>query len=374
MVLDDLVGDRAGGDLAGPADQLGDAEGAFPVGVLLAAERGHRAVGPGVHVRAVVGAVDDDRVLGEPELVEQVEELPDDLVVVDHRVVVGGLPAPGLPDALRLRVRAQVHVRGVHPHEERRLGVVLAADEVQRGGRGLVVDGLHPLLGQRPGVLDALLADASVLGLLGRIVGVGRPRADHAPRQQLVVQRRKVVLVGVVGALGLFFGVEVVEVAEELVEAVRRREIDVAITEVVLAELAGRVAVRLEQLGDRRVLRRQTGRGAGEPDLAHARAVDALPGDERRAPGGAALLAVGVREQHALVGDPVDVRRPVAHQPHAVTAEVRDPDVVAPEDEDVGLAVRHARSFRLEESKAAPRRRPSGPCRRAGRVGIPRPG
>ena len=77
VVLDDLVGDRAGGDLAGPADQLGDAEGAFPVGVLLAAERGHRAVGPGVHVRAVVGAVDDDRVLGEPELVEQVEQLAD---------------------------------------------------------------------------------------------------------------------------------------------------------------------------------------------------------------------------------------------------------------------------------------------------------
>ena len=46
------------------------------------------AVGPGVHVRAVVGAVHDDGVLGDAELVEQVEQLADVLVVVDHGVVV----------------------------------------------------------------------------------------------------------------------------------------------------------------------------------------------------------------------------------------------------------------------------------------------
>ena len=42
--------------------------------------------------------------------------------------------------------------------------------------------------------------------------------------------------------LGLLLGVEVVEVAEELVEAVGRRKILVAVAEVVLAELAGGVA------------------------------------------------------------------------------------------------------------------------------------
>ena len=76
-------------------------------------------VGPRVHVRPVVGRVDDDRVLGDAELVELVEHLPDVLVVVDHRVVVGRLPAPGLSDAPRLRVRAEVHVRRVDPDEER---------------------------------------------------------------------------------------------------------------------------------------------------------------------------------------------------------------------------------------------------------------
>ena len=48
----------AGRDLPGPADQLRDAEGAFPVRVLLAAERRHAAVRPRVHVRPVVGRVD----------------------------------------------------------------------------------------------------------------------------------------------------------------------------------------------------------------------------------------------------------------------------------------------------------------------------
>ena len=93
----------AGRDVAGPADHLGHPERALPVGVLLAAERRHAAVGPGVHVRAVVGAVDDDRVVGDAQLVEQVEQLADVLVVVDHRVVVRRLPAPGLADALGLR-------------------------------------------------------------------------------------------------------------------------------------------------------------------------------------------------------------------------------------------------------------------------------
>ena len=57
--------------------------------------------------------------------------------------------------------------------------------------------------------------------------------------------------------LGLILGVQVVEVAEELVEAVNGRQEFVAVAEMVLAELSGRVALRLEQLGNGRVLLRQ---------------------------------------------------------------------------------------------------------------------
>ncbi len=150
VVLDDLVRDGAGRDLAGPADHLRDAERALPVGVLLAAERRHAGVGPGVHVRAVVGAVDDDRVRPRCRARRACRAVSDVLVVVDHRVVVGRLPAARLPDALRLGVRAEVHVSGVEPDEERRVRRRLAIDEVDRVLEHLVVDRLHPLLRQRP--------------------------------------------------------------------------------------------------------------------------------------------------------------------------------------------------------------------------------
>ena len=104
VVLHDLVRDLARLDLARPAHHHRNAERAFPVGVLLAAERRHGAVRPGVHVRAVVGRIHDEGVVGDAELVEIVERLADVLVVVDHRVVIGRLPASRLPDALWLGV------------------------------------------------------------------------------------------------------------------------------------------------------------------------------------------------------------------------------------------------------------------------------
>jgi hypothetical protein len=95
----------------------------------------------------------------------------------------------------------------------------------------------------------------------------------------------------------------VVEVAEELVEAVHGGQEPVLVAQVILAEL--------------------------------------VPGKKRRTASGARLLAVGVGEPHTLVGDPVDIRRPVAHQAVAVPTQVRDAEVVTPDDEDVRL-VRHA--------------------------------
>ena len=57
------------------------------------AKRGDGAVGPCVVVRAVVGRVHDDGVVGEPELVELVEDHAHVVVVLDHGVVVVALPA-----------------------------------------------------------------------------------------------------------------------------------------------------------------------------------------------------------------------------------------------------------------------------------------
>ena len=120
---------------------------------------------------------------------------------------------------------------------------------------------------------------------------------QHAARAELLLERR---ILRIVGQLRLFLGVQVIEVAEELVEAVHGRQVFVAVAEVVLAELAGGVAERLQQFGDGRVFRLQADGGAGHADLGQAGADRVLAGDEGGAAGGAALLRVVVGEGRRL--------------------------------------------------------------------------
>ena len=127
---------------------------------------------------------------------------------------------------------------------------------------------------------------------------------DDAAGPEALAERR---VLRVVLVLGLFLGVEVVEIAEELVEPVVGGQVLVAVAQVVLAELRRRVAERLEQLGDGRVLAAQTFPGAGEADLGQAGAKRVLPGDEGRPTRGTALLTVEVGEPDALAREPVDV-------------------------------------------------------------------
>ena len=105
----------------------------------------------------------------------------------------------------------------------------------------------------------------------------------------------------------------------------------------VLAELTGGIAERLEQFGDGRVFRLKSDSGAGHSDFGQAGAERVLAADEGCASGGAALLAVVVGEGDAFVGDAVDVRRPVAHHASAEVTDVPDADVIAPEDQDIRL-------------------------------------
>ncbi len=326
-MLHDAVRDAAGLDMRRPAHEHRDAERAFPVRVLLAAERRHCAVRPRVHVWAVVGRVHDERVVGDAELVEQVEHLSDIFIVIDHRVVVPRLPLAGLADALRLGVREKMHVRRVEPDEERLARLVLAADEILGRVAEFVVAVFHALLRERARVLDLLLADAAPALLDFRIILVLRPAMQHAARTECVAEAR---VLRVVLHLGFFFGIEVIKVAEEFVEAMHGRQEFVEIAEVVLAELAGRVTLILEQIGDRHRRRLQALWRGRNADLGKAGAIDALPRDERRAPGCTRLLAVRVGEHHAFLREAIDVRRLIAHEAMRVAAEIGLPDVVAP--------------------------------------------
>jgi hypothetical protein len=79
-----------------------------------------------------------------------------------------------------------------------------------------------------------------------------RGRLEHAARPEPLAETR---VLRIVRVLRLFLGVEVIEVAEELVEAVVGWQELVLVAQMVLAELSRRIAERLEQLGDGWVFR-----------------------------------------------------------------------------------------------------------------------
>jgi hypothetical protein len=111
----------------------------------------------------------------------------------------------------------------------------------------------------------------------------------------------------------------------------------------VLAELAGGVAERLQELRDRRIAVLQPDRRGRYPDLGETGAQRRLAGDEGRSSGRAALLGVIVDEHHSFTGDAVDVGGLVAHDAVRIGADVGQADVVAEDDEDVRSLTRRCR-------------------------------
>lgn len=71
-----------------PADQAGHTESPLPVGVLLASKWGRAGVRPGVLVRPVVGGVENDGILGDPEVVHSLQDFADRRIMLDHAVGV----------------------------------------------------------------------------------------------------------------------------------------------------------------------------------------------------------------------------------------------------------------------------------------------
>jgi hypothetical protein len=188
------------------------------------------------------------------------------------------------------------------------------------------------------GILDHLLADPPEGLVDRRIVLVGRLALQDAARAEFLAEVR---ILRIVGILRLLLGVEVIEVAEELIEAVHSRQMLVAVAKMVLAELASGVAEVLHEIGDGRIVRAEAELGAGQADLGEASADRRLSCDERRAAGCAALLTVKIGEHRAFSGDAVNVGRAIAHDAEIVAADVEPADVVRHDEQDVRLALGH---------------------------------
>ena len=213
-----------------------------------------------------------------------------------------------------------VHAGAIPPKEERLLLLHRAVHEIRSRGKGFLVHRFHALFGQRTRVFNAAAGS----------------RFDDAARSELLLEFR---IFGVIRVLRFFLGVQVIEVAEELVEAVIGRQMFIQIAQMVLPELSGHVSLRLQQFGNRRILTLQAFLGSWQAHFQEARPEAALSSDERCAPRCAGLFAIGVREEHALFRDAIYIGRPVTHHALVVGTDVPVADVIAPDDQDVRFLV-----------------------------------
>src|SRR4051812_42519077 len=131
-------------------------------------------------------------------------------------------------------MRKHMHARRVVPQEEGLVGGSRPLHEVARTLEQVVFDGFHPLARQGATVPDGLFSDAAEALVHGRIVLLRGLALQNAARSELLLKYR--VVLRVVLLFRLFLGVEMIEVAVELVEAVGRRQELVAVTQMVLPD------------------------------------------------------------------------------------------------------------------------------------------
>ena len=132
-----------------------------PVGVFLPTEWGGCGIGPGIVVWAVVCGVVDDSVVGDLELIEHFEELTDVHVVFDHATgvfVSTGVLSLDSGHFLSTNVGTEVHAGAAPPDKPWFVGFGLAFDEINRCRNGFIIDGLHPLFSQWPGIFDLAIS------------------------------------------------------------------------------------------------------------------------------------------------------------------------------------------------------------------------
>ena len=181
-------------------------------------------------------------------------------------------------------------------------------------------------------------AHAAILHVFGGIVFIGGPAVEDAPRSEFFSELG---ILGIVRILRLLFGVEVIEVAEELVEAMDRRKEFVAVAQMVFSKLSGRISQRFHDVGYRRIFRSETDVGSRQTNFGQAGSYWRLSGYKCGAAGGTALLTIPVGEECAFFGDAVDIRRAVSHHAQVIGADVEPANVVSHDEKDVGLLLGH---------------------------------
>src|SRR5580704_13134640 len=135
-------------------------------------------------------------------------------------------------------MRPHMHARGIEIAEPGAPLLGLALDEVDCAGQKFLVNRFHALGIEGACVLNYLLADLSEGFVYRVVVFVSRPTFQYPARTELLA---KVGILGIVRILRLLLGVQVVQVAEELLETVDSRQVFITVAEMVFAKLPRRI-------------------------------------------------------------------------------------------------------------------------------------
>src|SRR2546423_11404041 len=231
-------------------------------------------------------------------------------------------------------MRDDVHARRIEPAEERLAILLGLVDETQGKVADLVIHRLHSLRIKRAGILDLLFAYFAPARHVSGVIRSGRPGMNHVAWADLVQQ-----ILRVVRMRRVFHCIGVIEVAKEFVEAVNGGQNLVLVAKVVLAELAGGVALRFERSRDGASLCGQSDRRAGLADRRHARSNWKFASDEACPTRRATRLRLALGEQHASLSRLLAIWCPARHHAAMAGAAVPPPDIIAHDNADVALRV-----------------------------------
>ncbi len=331
---DDAILNHACGDFARPANHRRGTETAFVGRALLAFERRVAAVRPGEGLGAVIGGEKNDGAVVLAHVIKLLQDQADVVIELGHAGFLDG-PAVLRVSHFLVLVREMgddVHPGRIDPAEERlavRFGLV---NELQCDVTDFVVHGFHPLGKECACVFDFLFADLSPARHLGGVILISGPAMDHVARADDVQQ-----LLWIAWVRGVFHRIEVIEVDEELIEAMHGRQVFIEIAEVVFAKLAGGLIEILKRACHRASRSGHPDFGSRLADGGQAGADGQLAGDEGCAPRRATRFSIVVSEKHAFFGEHVEVGRPASHHATVVSTDVPDADVVTHDDDDVRL-------------------------------------
>src|SRR5215469_388746 len=112
-----------------------------------------------------------------------------------------------------------VHASGVEPEEERFAVVLRLLDELHGVAEDFIVNRLHALRTEFPSVFDLLFADLSPTRLNRCVIHVRRPAMDHSTGSHRLSCCGRIVRMARV-----LHGIQMIEIAKELIEAMYRRQ------------------------------------------------------------------------------------------------------------------------------------------------------